>query len=124
MSQIVVDYGTRVIPPSPTIIYGNIPLPLTLHAQYLLMKAGLGNGEYPTQQFIDAIKGVPLGDITKEECKRDVEGQRTTLVRPLEAGVFTCDRVTIKNFTPNKYKLELLVHETSQERYVRLFGRH
>jgi len=100
----------------PTIVYGTLEQPLHPNAQYLLMRAGLGNGEYPAQQFIQAINGVPLDDIRKDECRRDVSNQRNFLTTFAQMG----QTVTIKDFTPHPKELEAFVDATFKEMHDRM----
>ena len=80
------------------------------------MKAELGNGDYPTQQFIEAISGVRLDGIAKEECRREVFNQRNFLSTFARLG----QTVTIKDFTPNREKLEAFVNTTFREMHDKL----
>ena len=97
--------------PEPKIVYGLLEQPPHPNAQYLLMKAELGNGSYQTQQFIEAITGVPLDDITKDECRRDVSIQRNFLITLAR----TAATVTIKDFAPDRDRLEAFVNTTFRE---------
>jgi len=103
----------------PTIVYGTLEQPMHTNAQYLLMEAGIGNREYPTPEFIEAIEGVSLDGIRKAECKRDVEVQKSFLKSFAGMG----DTVTIKNFNPDREKLESFVDITFGEMYDQSHGR-
>ncbi|MFC1754219.1 hypothetical protein ACFL96_12660 [Thermoproteota archaeon] len=100
----------------PTIYYGTLQQPLHTDAQYLLMKAGIENGEISEQEFLDAIDGVSLDCVTKEECRRNVHNQRIFLRQ------FSRDKKTIRieGFEPDEEKLESFVNTTFREAYEQL----
>jgi len=102
--------------PEPKIFFGDLEQPLHTNAEYLLMKAGIENGTYSSQEFIDAINNVSLENIRKEECKRDLEIQRQFLNSFSQMG----DNITISNYSPDKEKLESFVNTTFREMYDEL----
>lgn len=102
--------------PEPTIVYGTMEQPMHTNAQYLLMQAGIANGTYPTQEFIEAINGVSLDGITKDECRRDVENQRQFLQTFAQMG----ETVTVQNYQPDKARLEAFVSTTFREMHNQL----
>ncbi len=56
----------------PEIDYGMLTnQPIHLNLQYLMYKAGIGNGEHKAKQFVAAITDISLEDITKTECRHD-----------------------------------------------------
>ena len=104
--------------PEPTIVYGALEQPMHTNAQYLLMQAKLGNGTYPTREFIEAINGVSLDGITKDECRKDVKNQRSFLITFAQMG----KTVTIKNYQPDRARLEAFVSTTFREMYEQVHG--
>ena len=80
------------------------------------MKANLENKTYPTPEFIKAIENVSLDDVNKKECRHDIEVQRSFLKNFAMIG----NTVTIKNFYPDKRKIENFVSTTFREMYDNL----
>ncbi len=100
----------------PKIYYGNLEQPLHRNAQYLLMEAGITDGQYPTKEFLEKVDAVSLERVRKDECRRDVENQRVFL-RTFAKGNST---ITIKDFHPDREDLENFVDTTFAEMHRRL----
>jgi hypothetical protein len=100
----------------PTITYGTFEQPMHTNAQYLLMEASIWNGTYPTQEFIEAINRVSLRGIIKDECRGDLEIQKASLQSFAKLG----DTITIKDYYPNRRKLEEFVNTTFSTMHARL----
>jgi len=103
----------------PTIEYcGTGEQPLHSNAQYLLMKAEIGNGVHDTQEFVRAVEEVSLRGVEKAECRCDLENTKQYL------RIFSklCDLVTIRNFKPDRERLEYFVNTTFSEMHAELYG--
>ena len=106
--------------PEPAIVYGTLEQPIHPNGQYLLMKAGIDNETYTTQEFIDLINGVSLDGVLTEEGRRDVNNMRNVMKSFTGMG----DTVTIKDFNPDEEYLEKFVNTTFQKMYDQLHGGH
>lgn len=94
-----------------TISYGGIEQQMHSYTQYLLMQAGLENGEYPSADFMTAIDGVDISGLAKVECRRDVATHRSLISGLVVMG----STVTIKDFHPDRERLERFVNTTFAE---------
>ena len=101
----------------PRIVYGTLEQPIHRNGQYLLMKAGIIDGIYQTQEFIDRINGVSLDDIRTQEGKRDVGVQRNFMQSFAKMG----STVTIRDFNPDEAELERFVNTTFREMFGEVF---
>jgi len=104
----------------PKIIYGTLEQPIHTNGQYLLMEAGITNGIYKRDEFIEKIRAVPLDKVRKEECRRDVYNQRVAIESLAGLG----ETVTIKDFEPDRAELEEFVDTTFKEIRDRLHGKN
>jgi len=101
---------------NPTIAYDDLVQPIHLDAQYLLMEARLKNGTYTSEHFIRMVDHVSLDGVTEEECRNNVNNQRQFL----KIFAQPTDLVTIKDFYPNRLKLEAFVNTTFSQMYQRI----
>jgi hypothetical protein len=86
------------------------------NGQYLFMRAGLTNRVYSNKQFVNALMGVDLDNIQKEECRKDVSSYRLLCVTMAK----NYDRVKIRDFDPDKDKLEAVVDTTFSDIFLKL----
>ena len=93
--------------------------PIHSDAQYLLLKAGIGNGAYASREFVEAIDGVSFDEVTKGECRRNIELHRDFMLDC--AGRF--ETVTITDFHPDVRELGEFVNTTFREMYERFMNK-
>mgnify|MGYP003988102389 CR=1 FL=1 len=101
---------------NPKIIYGTVEQPVHPNAQYLLREARLTNGTYDRAKFIEAIDGVSLNGVVKEECRKDINQQRSFLKHMVMLG----DTVTIEEFEPDNKMIDHFVNTTRVEMHNEL----
>ena len=99
--------------PEPTIVYDTLEQPIHTNGEYLLMKAGITDGTYPTQEFIAKLDDVSLDGIRTQEGKRDVGVQRNFMKTFAGMG----DTVTVKDFNPKEAELVRFVNTTFREMF-------
>lgn len=98
----------------PKIIYGNQKRVLQPAGQYLLMRAGILNGEYSGEELKKKIDDVDIRDVSSAMGRRDIELSRVLISEMCEESQI----ISVKDFKPNEKRLKRFVNNMTIDKLL------
>ena len=100
------EKGNKMIKQGPIIFYGENRQQLHPNQQYILMKLGIGNGQYSGLDFARRVEEFDSSNVKDEQGRHDVSIAQTVLITFSQLK----PQIEIRDFEPNEQSLERFVN--------------